>query len=396
MKIGFFGNTNNYPLTLAQGFQALGHEVVLVINRKELINRPESKYPAWEGNYPDWVHDYSHIPESDFICESTTIGPVLNLLDSCDVLIMNHIGPSLAHFFPKPTIALMTGSDVTFYANLKTVDARLMACTPEHRKTVGAAHNSAQWTRFITRQREGIRKSDLVGVFAPGLIREFDELLNEIGVKITQRFSLHFGSTHELRYKELPKHSRFRILNGARLNWIMPYPAGFTSLDYKATDILLKGFKEFLGDKKDVELVLFEKGLHINETHNLVDSLNLAENVIWLPETSLNRFYEEIANSHVICDQLGESFIGMGGYDAMTIGRAVVGNFRMDIMGDVFPESLPVCQAKTAPEVAAQFERLYGARSLCEEIGKSAHEFAQRNLTPEYNARKCLDLLSLN
>ena len=40
MRIGFVGNTNNYPFILAITFRRMGHEVEFIVDRKERLNRP--------------------------------------------------------------------------------------------------------------------------------------------------------------------------------------------------------------------------------------------------------------------------------------------------------------------------------------------------------------------
>jgi hypothetical protein len=57
--IDIFGNTNNYPLLMAQGTRLPGHNVRLVLNRKDLLHRPEARYPDWVNACPDWIGDYS-------------------------------------------------------------------------------------------------------------------------------------------------------------------------------------------------------------------------------------------------------------------------------------------------------------------------------------------------
>lgn len=45
LSIAIFGNTNNYPLLLAEGLRSLGLKVRIVLNRKKLLHRPGVGYP---------------------------------------------------------------------------------------------------------------------------------------------------------------------------------------------------------------------------------------------------------------------------------------------------------------------------------------------------------------
>ena len=43
MKIGFLGNANNYPFMLARALKRAGHDVRFVVDRKNLLDRPDIK-----------------------------------------------------------------------------------------------------------------------------------------------------------------------------------------------------------------------------------------------------------------------------------------------------------------------------------------------------------------
>ena len=77
MRIGIFGNTNNYPYTLALGLRRVGVETVLAVDRREPLHRPEAKDPSLAASYPYWILDCSDVSEEDFVLESSRIGPVL-------------------------------------------------------------------------------------------------------------------------------------------------------------------------------------------------------------------------------------------------------------------------------------------------------------------------------
>ncbi len=78
LSIAIFGNINIYPLLLAQGLRLLGHNVRLVINRKEQLHRPEARYPDWADNYPDWVVDCSNLTDEDIAFETPAIDQAIH------------------------------------------------------------------------------------------------------------------------------------------------------------------------------------------------------------------------------------------------------------------------------------------------------------------------------
>ncbi len=396
MKIGIFGNTNNYPLLLAGGLRQLGHEVALVVNRKERLHRPESKFPELEHGYPPWILDCSDLPEEDFIAGSPRIGEVLNFLaGTSDGLLLNHLGPSLLEFCPLPAVAIMTGSDVTYYANPRSGETRLRDCSDAYRDSPGGRLGAATWLEFVSRQRRGILAANKVSAAFPGLVPQIDDILADIGVTAAQRDFIYLAETDVAPVARNRANGRLRVVNGARLNWKKPLPAGFCSIDHKGTDILLEGFARFVSAGGDAELVMFRKGLHVPDTERLVDALDLAGHVTWRDELSLKDFSAELASADIVCDQVGDSFPGMVALDAMALGVPVIANFRPDLLERCYREPMTGCQASSPEEVALHLAALAGSPRTRASAGRAARAFARKHLSPAANAGRCLQHLAL-
>jgi glycosyltransferase involved in cell wall biosynthesis len=408
LRIGIFGNTNNYPLSLAIGLQQLGCDTALVVNRKERLHRPESRYrqfqkgyPGWifgqfQKGYPGWIFDCSDISENDFVAGSPAIADVLNFLSAdSDGLILNHLGPSLREYCPLPSVALMTGSDVTYFGDYRTIESRQETWSREYKNTPGAKHVNRKWSEFISRQRTGLLNAEAVSCPFPGLVPEIDDILRDIGVPDSRRIFLFFSAAlHQKPFRTRETRS-LRILNGARVNWKKPLPQGFCTQDHKGTDVLLRGFALFLKAGGRGELVLFRKGLHIQATEALVLELGISRNVTWLGEMDLNAFYEQIGQADVVCDQLGESFPGMVAFDAMALGRPVIANFRPSIMSQYYGNAMPGFQAMTEEEVAEHMSELLVSFEKRYAAGLAGRRFAEIHLSPRANAEKCLKAMGL-
>ena len=391
MKIGIFGNTNNYPLLLAMGLRRLGHPTVLVVNRKERLHRPESKFPELSAGYPAWILDCADIPEEEFIAATPHIAPVLDFLaGDSDAVVLNDIGPSLAEFCSKPTIALMTGSDLSYYAHPDTPALRERDWDPIFAASPAARLSSRRFAEFVERQRAGIRTAQMVSAPLRGLVPMMDALLDGIGVDDARRDFVYLADTDVPPAPPTRRNPRFRIVNGARLNWKSPLPAGFSSQDHKGTDILLEGFAQFVAGGVDAELVLFRKGLHVAETEALAQALGVASRIEWRDEVSLSDFHQQVMQADVVCDQVGDSFPGLAALDAMAMGLPVIGNFRPEATASHFPEPIAACQARTAPEIAGHLTVLAGSSRACIDAGRAARRFARLHLSPVANARRCL------
>jgi glycosyltransferase involved in cell wall biosynthesis len=389
VRIGLFGNTNNNPLLLALGLRRLGHEAVLVVNRKERIHRPESKFPEFEQRYPEWMLDCSDLSEDDFVWVSPRLESVLTFLTwESSGLVLNDLGPSLLEFCSLPSIALLTGSDLTYYANPKTTSVRYGGCAADYRETAGARLGMRAWDAFIERQRSGIRNATVVSTAIPGLVPEMDHLLRDIGVPDSRRDSYYmaFGQASTTRPTQAAR--PLRVVNGARLNW-KPLPDGFCGLDHKATDVLLEGFAAFISSGGDADLVLFRKGLHIAETEALASSLGIASRIIWRDQVTLDEFHAEILQADIVCDQLGETFPGMVSLDAMSFGLPVIANFRPEINHSLFPKPVAACQARTSAEVTAHLTALAASPDARARAGRAAQDFARRHFSPIACAERC-------
>ena len=228
MRISIFGNTNNYPYTLALGLRKLGVDVRLVVNSKEMLHRPESKDPRMRRKWPDWVTDASDISEDEFVCESPRICNVLNVLWSeCDGAILNQIGPSLSQHLSSPCLGLLTGSDLLYYADYASGQLRQESWDESFRRSPGGLLAQRQWKKFVDRQRLGIKSAMAISYAWPGLIPKGDDLLDEIGVPIARRFCVYMADTDALEYSAPANRSHLRVFNGARILWKKPLPAGF-------------------------------------------------------------------------------------------------------------------------------------------------------------------------
>src|ERR1041384_8094316 len=126
MKLGFFGNNNNYPLLQAEAMRRAGHEVLFVVNKRELLNRPESRDPAAYGSgLPGWMVDAAARTEWDVISLRPSLGAILDKLAACDALVVNGLGPSLLPLLDRPAISFLTGSDLGYYCRRDLPDLRL-------------------------------------------------------------------------------------------------------------------------------------------------------------------------------------------------------------------------------------------------------------------------------
>jgi glycosyltransferase involved in cell wall biosynthesis len=394
LRIGIYGNVNNYPFLLAEGLRKIGHEVKLVVTRSDPLHHPvKSGLLEWLS---EWIYDASsHDWPSLELQQQLPIGPIIDfLMTGTDLVILNDTGPALHHLMPVPSVALLTGSDLTYYGSLSSSLPRRSAWPPGWAETPQGQMYSEHWEQIVVRQRAGIRRSKLVWFPWRGLVPAGDFLLDEIGVEDARRVFLMLSDTNRIPAAPMPPGGPLRILNGARLNWVLPMPPGFTEQDYKGTDILLRGFQQFLHAGGEGVLTLVEKGLHVAETHALAAELGIEPHIVWKAEMPVRAFYDEMCASHVLCCNLGSTNPSMNALAGMAAGRPVVADFRLDVVAGHYPEPWPVCQSTTPEQVAGHFLDLYRRPERRSELGAEARRFAENYLSPEAAARTLIDRLA--
>lgn len=396
LSIAIFGNTNNFPLLLAEGLSALGHHVRLLVNRKELIHRPESKHPEWKGNYPSWVFDFSEITDLDVAYETPVLdGAIAQLTHGVDLTILNDIGPAFAKYLRCPHVVFLTGSDLSYYADFDSVRLRTANWDPAFRRSIAGRRATKKVSELVIDQRDGILSADAVSFGLRGLIPRGDRILDSIGVEDARRMMIYISDIARLGKPLDPNNKCLQVLNGSRVLWKQADDNRYSEQDLKGTDILLKGFALYCQRGGKGELRLFRKGGDVDAAVELIDSLGIANQVAWLEEMPLDRFHKEMASADIVCDQLAQSFPGMVTADAFAMGRPVLANLRNEIFGSYFPAPLPGLQASSSEEVCRQLLDAENNKAMLQALGTQSREFAETYLSPVIMAETLLKRCSV-
>jgi glycosyltransferase involved in cell wall biosynthesis len=363
MRLGFHGNPGNYPLMLARALRHLGHDVVFTLASDAPLDRPENRYADLLPPYPGWIHDFAPLRAGE------ARAACVELLRGCDVVMLSDAGPALAGAIGRPAVALLTGADVFHLA----------------------ARGNA---REVEQQRAGIARSVLVAHFARGLVPEGDRVLDELGVKDDRRLMLLMSDTDRVTLAPSPGNATVRAFCAARLNWRRPIPPGLAELDYKGTDVMVRGLGLFLREHGPcLEVRLVTKGLHVAETMALVHAEGIADRVTWLVEMSQRAVLEEFRAADIVFDQLDRSVVAMAGLDAMATGRPLIANARPEVIDAEVGAPSPVCQARTPVEVAAQLRRLVFDAAERERVGLASRRYVELHFSAASAARRLADRL---
>lgn len=395
MRIGFVGNTNNYPFMLARAFHKLGHEVRFIVSSSDPLNRPEYRYAEVSFPYPEWIHDLGQIRLRDVMYPgSAARRRITHLLSDCDAVIANDFGPMLLPKLNLPSIALLTGSDLYALADVDT----FMAGARQYGQLPPLLRSVAKWilvARLIRPQRAGIRAASGVAYFPRGILAHSDRLLRELGIEDERRIFNVMTDTDAFAYCPQPLNTPMRIFCGSRLNWASLMPEGAVEIDYKGAEIMVKGLAMFVGTTGiPLEIRLVRKGMHVKETMGLVSELGLERHVVWLDEMTQKEVETEYRRADVVFDQLGRGVVGMVCMDAMAIGRPVIANARPEILEPLMGTPSPVCQASTPEEVSRQIRHLHSNPGERERIGLASRKYVEQYCSSVALAERCLKKLS--
>ncbi|MEO8358549.1 MAG: hypothetical protein ABI672_00845 [Vicinamibacteria bacterium] len=379
MRVGFLGNANNYPFMLARAFRRAGHDVLFVVDRTTLLDRPENRYSDVGPPYPTWIHDASNLPAAwSFHKPGPELRSVIESLRSCDAVVLNQAGLALAPWIERPHIGFLTGADLTVLANTAYgKDAE------GYRGTERAALEL-----LIASQREGIRSSVALSYFYPGVIPIGDALLAEIGIDEDRRLFSPMSDTDYIPFSPPPNNEILRVFCPARLCWIRK-PGEPVTEDYKGTDILLRGLARFVattGRRLDIRLP--RKGKDLEAAKTLVTELGLDPLVQWFEPMSQAAVLLEYAEADIVFDQLGKSIIGMSGMDALAVGRPVIANGRPEVVERFLGQPFAVLQASTPDEITEQLLAL-STLDAREAAGKAARAFVVEHCSSDRAAKVC-------
>jgi glycosyltransferase involved in cell wall biosynthesis len=392
VKIGFFGNTNNYPFILARAMRQLGHEVLFVINRPEPLHRPEARYADMQIPYPEWVRDVGTVNPRDVVRSSASRTAAVKLLAGCDAVILNELGPALLPRIGRPGIALLTGSDLMTFADYKSVaNFEVSRGNSLIRKLYG------RWlgTRIICAQRAGIAEATAVGCYlAKGMHAPADVLFNDIGVRDQQRFFFMMTDTDRHAGAPAPKNSILRVVCVTRHEWLKPLTQGLTEIDDKRSDVMIRGiglFHRTSGRRLDIRLV--KKGSSYEASMRLAESEGIADQITWMNEMPQAQASAELRQADIVFEQFGVSGIGMSALEAMSLGRPVIMNARPEIYEPILGCKSPICQARTPEEVCGHLEALTKDAGERERVGQASREYVERFFSARAAAKTFLQRL---
>ena len=163
----------------------------------------------------------------------------------------------------------------------------------------------------------------------------------------------------------------------------------------KGNDIFLKGFARFIHEvERRAAVVLVEWGASVEDSRDLIESLGITGNVIWVPPMSHRRMVGYIRASDLVADQFFLGAFGSTLPKALSCGRASMLYLDPEIHRECFYEMPPVLNAKTSDEVFLQLSFAHGNKKEIEKIQEQGKQWYQRHHSNKAIADKLISIYS--
>lgn len=396
MKIVVVGNTNNYPHLLARALVELGNDVHHVLDHDEILHLPEGKFQNVSTHDSGGVKllRLGRVDFSDLSWIRRKDSAVAVLIRSADLVIFNGLAPAILGLKSDRSVFVLTGADLTFirdWYRLGKADKHSVPWTTRldsRRKYLGRA-----WLCKV-RQKRLVRNASIYSFFSPGSVPEGDRVLHQLkprGERFVLRLADQSGATF---VRSKGNNDVLHLLCLGRVSWVRRSFDTRMSLDFKGTDVLLRGIASAreLGHEK-FKVTLFRKGPDIAETLVLIDDLGIGEFIFWHDEVPQRQLVKMILECDVVVDNLGPGSPGMATLDSMALGRAVLTNTN-SIISDLDPlKGAPLLHASSFEHVCGWIEKLTSDPSLIRRYGDASRIFATEHLSVGRQAEGLLKVL---
>jgi glycosyltransferase involved in cell wall biosynthesis len=390
MRIGFLGNTNNYPFQLAEIFKAKGYEVLFIVdadpalklNRPEYTQMTEITYP-----YPSWIIENYNVPFwPSKLFPNIFAKERIKLLNTCDAVILNGVGHLYKSFLNPsiPSVSLFSGADLDINARLDEVlklsDKFPFTLMPLFvRKMILA--------KYVNNLRKGISQAAVVSYFPVGFHPLSDKLIEEIMNGASYKRFEHFHiRLDNIPYTPPVPKERICIFNMARFIWKTPLPPGWTEWENKRNDIMIRGLARFIKNTNtNLDIHFVDKGIHVAESRQLAEELGLTPYITWHKEMSLKEMQDFYVKADIVFDHFGQHVLG-GGLYAMAAGRPVITNTRADIFERITGVPMEVCLAANDEEVEQWLNKLVPDEAFRIAKGLASREYVRKYFDIELEA----------
>jgi len=342
MKILHAGNMANVGYLTTKFLRNNGIDADLLIDTKH--THPETYDPELKNGYPDWFIQY-HLNKPLWKLK------VLNTMRKKEYdLIHAYVElPIFAYLSGKKFLVQALGSDFRELAQLRSLRGYLLRRAYKKAKVIlfSMPDHLPIYSKF------GLKN----GIFSPLPVNSSFFRPEQIKIKKFENF--------------------FSILHPTNLEWRL-----------KKNNILIEGFAKFVKKYPSSILIIIDRGIDSEKTHELIKNLDITEKICFikgpLNVTELRKYYN-------LVDAVADSFLfpALSGItnEALCCEKPVITYYPEEEFKGVYPEQPPILHASNPMEVYHQLEILNDEKKR-KELGKKSREWVTKNNDPEFYSKK--------
>lgn len=342
--LNLFGLGNTATL-LTVGLRRLGVDCDMLVSNRHF----KTQYPDWTASYPE-LEGHAYIWDKSDTIDPRTVVDLLKFCNQYDFVIAQPPAPIYAWMF-RTKYAVWDGGSGNFILNTKWQAPQL-----------------ASRINYETARR-GYKNADYI-------------FFNDINV--IHQCAKHIKWMPEYGYMPLPVDTDVFVPMGEILedrvfkdDRFFVYLPTRQEIYWKAIDQILEGFKMFLQDVPDAQLLITKYGSDVPVVDHLINVMEIEDNVHWVPLVPKPRFAELINSVDVVIDQIKLGAIGGVTVQAMSCGQKVIVNARQDWYREALGESPPVVNAKNSSGVYRGLLDVYQGRY--NGLGESAKDYIKKH-----------------
>ena len=344
MKIACIGNMNNNMFCLVRYLRDKGYDAYLF-----LVDEFDHFLPgadSYDDSYKMFLHQLDWYKIGHWKIDPKKIVEDLkgfNFIICCDRVpaYLDKAGIELDLFIPH-------GGDIfhlAFY-NFKYF--------PPKKYEIGAWYQSRRQNRAI--KNASNMMYDITNDVAEGYVKK-------IGIKGKRFFTsppfIYYPQYYSEKFKNgdayeaaqaFKKNHDFILMHQCRHVW----KSDNHSLHYKANDVIINGYSEFLKDNPNCNsvLVMFDYGIDRFESKKLVEELGIENNVVWLELMSRKDLMRWVDICDIGIGELGRSWLSYGSvYELLALKKPFIGRRDDKLYTSFYNELYPMKSVSDSHEL---------------------------------------------